>query len=127
MAEVKDRLRRGSARWFGLAAIMLAAATVIVLAERLRNSQNAVMGLRQANASLAASVRRNRQVLEELCSTNSIISGLVSQTVVLFQHDLDSGSLPPKLIPIYRHTLETFEGYRVQLDFHTACNKVKNP
>jgi hypothetical protein len=111
----------------GALAIMFAAATVILLSVRLHDSQNNVAALDRANTAMAASIRHDHHVLTELCNTNSVLNGLVAQTIVLFQRDLASKALPPSVISTYKETLETFKGYHSILNEHTACNQIRKP
>jgi type II secretory pathway pseudopilin PulG len=124
---VRPRLTPEQSRLVVIAIALLLGASLAILSVRLARSQAAVHALEQARVAQAEAIDRNREVLDELCSTNAVINGLVAQTIALFEKDLSTHSLPPKVVPTYEDTLATFKGYRVVLNQQTACAKVKNP
>lgn len=107
--------------------VMLLCAALVVTTMRWRSSENTVDGLRDAVKAQREAINTNREVVSELCRTNGLIIGLVSEQHDLARTELELNALPTKLVNRYRIHALIYEGFLEQLNQQTACREVVRP
>lgn len=109
-----------------LSIVMLCAA-LVVTTERWRSSRQEIARSQETIKAQERAIASNRRGLTELCRTNAIVRGLVTEQLEIQRATLDTGSIPPKLLPRFKLGISVIEGYRDQLDQQTACEEVTQP
>lgn len=107
--------------------VMLLCAALVVITMRWRSSEDTVDGLRDAVKAQREALQANRETVTELCRTNGLIIGLVSEQHDLTKTQLELNAIPARLVGRYRMHALIYEGFLDQLNQQTACREVVRP
>lgn len=114
-------------KWITWLSVLLLCTALIITTVRWRQSEKALDATVLAMKAQSDAIERNRLALSELCRTNGIMNGVLSELKDLRITEIKSGKFSKDLTRRYRVDKDILQGYLNQLDQQTACVEIINP